>query len=219
MYCHVMTLIGTVVALGAITAAIEPDQIRMVDRSDPHAQDCPVCGPVVERVESVRGLVDPPVVTRPSNGIIVVEGAQYAGTRPYSPPIQGADVLLAEMSVSWDLVEPIIFSVDPTREYEVWAAVEGPDQLAVPFDFVVGVDRIDQVQHFLTLAQEARSLKASLEPISFMEYVQAIQRMNLQGAFDNERRDQIQGDHRDDREQPETRESDVRDPEAEPAGP
>lgn len=177
-------------------AAGDDDSAEPIDHAEPNHDrfSCPVCGPLMLRVEAARGTVTPPVVTRPSASLIVVEGAFYAGTRPPTEPIRGAPIDLAEIAVSNDGVESIAFQVDPNIEYEVWATVQTQDAdgvLNVPFDFVVGVERLDSIVHALAMAVEAERLRDELAPISFIEWVQALDRLNRVQGIQNEHRETI----------------------------
>lgn len=185
--------------------ASQPDDDDSAGPGEPVYHECPICQEVMARVNAVRGEVVPPTVTRPSADIIIVEGATYAGTRPYSEPMRGVPIAMAEIVHVYREGEQIWFQVDPTREYEVWTAVGHASGVTVPFDFTVTVPstRLDMIQGFLMMAieaermqaeldaevarvqaaiaaliAEAESIKATLEPIGFMEYAAAIGRIN-----------------------------------------
>lgn len=177
------------------------DTAEPIDHTDP-AHDrfvCPVCAPMLLRVEAARLTVTPPVVTRPSASMIVVHGAFYAGTRPATVPIRGEAINLAEIAVSFDGIESIAFEVDPDTQYTVWATVQAADGTNVPFDFTIGVERMDRIVHALAMAIEAEALRNELAPITFIEWVQALDRLRQVEGIQNDHKQRaaISRDHGD----------------------
>lgn len=169
---------------------------------------CSVCDPLMARIEAARATVTPPRVTRPSAGVILVEGATWAATRPYSPPIRGERVDIGSLAVADAESEPIMFEVDPTRAYSVRAtAPAGPD-LGVPFDFDIPVPRIERIVGYFLLRGRLEELsaelaatqaqadaeRAALDPITFAEIIEALAILAGREDASHERRNQIQGD-------------------------
>lgn len=185
---HVALILGTSLAIHhtpePVPERTDPASQADDDYQEPHEEPthrCPVCQEVLREVELRRAAyagIPLPTVTRPSAGIIVVEGALYAGTIPFSDPIRGQPIPMADMAHVHRLEDPIWFAVDPETDYQVWTAYGPPGEPTIPAEYTVAAPstRLDRIQHYLALAAEAERLKAELAPITFMEIVAALAR-------------------------------------------
>ena len=174
--------------------APEPEPDRRVPRSivgvqghqhqrDEDGIDCEVCQAMLARVAVARLTVEPPVVTRPDAWTIVVEGATYAGTRPYSWPIRGVPIHMADIVHVQDTGEPIWFMAQAVQDYDLWAVVIAPDGTGVPFDFTVLADRPARIEAMYRHRIEAQWIYDQLgTPPTFLETVAAYQRI-YSGGF------------------------------------
>jgi hypothetical protein len=161
---------GPVWAAGLEQPGSVPVHPHTADDSAP--DNCPVCQELMARVAAARASVAAPVVTRPEPGLIIVRGAEFAGTRPYSWPIRGTPIPLADIAEPNPGDDTVWFLVRPGETYEVWASAVGADGVVVPFDFTVTPSREDLIEQFIVLSRDAQALKESLRP-TFLEIVQA----------------------------------------------
>lgn len=135
-----------------------------------------------------------PVVTRPTAGLIVVEGATHAVT---IPPARSVLVghrisVMGEACVATEDGGRIVFEVEHGRDYEVFTGIIvppadgqiGETRLA---EFDLPVTRAHAVQAMIQLAAEADAAKRALGPVGVYEYLTAFAAMAEEEAAHGQR--------------------------------